>query len=481
MSHGPLQGLKVIEFAGIGPAPLAGMMLADMGAELTVVERPAHQASLGGGGALNRGKQVLRLDLKSPAGLQEARQRVLQADALIEGFRPGVMERLGLGPQALCAEQPRLVYARLTGWGQHGPLAQAAGHDINYIALSGALHAIGRSGEGPVPPLNLFGDFGGGSMFLVVGVLSALLERQVSGRGQVVDAAMVDGASLLGQMMWAFRATGMWSDVRGVNFLDSGAPYYDVYETSDGKYMAVGAIEPQFYAELLKGLELDDADLPGQGDITRWTELKKIFTDTFASRTREEWTAVFDGTDACVSPVLTFGEAPDEPHMAARANLVEIDGVRQAQVAPRFSRTSPDTPAGPLYQSLVAKGLASNVFGFARAMKQPGYAVFGAQIQPGADPRAALSALEHGLETDGVGRLDQVVGDEQQGGHGDEDRRRQRARAQALGLGHGLHYRAGVAVALGVERAAFGAQQNCKFTAVQARHDVAGLGQRVKA
>ena len=261
------------------------------------------------------------------------------------------MERLGFGPDDLAEVNPGLVYGRMTGWGQEGPRADRAGHDINYISLTGLLHAVGRAGERPVPPLNLFGDFGGGSMFLVVGVLSALLERQSSGRGQVVDAAMVDGASLLGQMMWAFRASGRWSDERGVNFLDSGAPFYDVYETSDGKYMAVGAIEPQFYAQLLAGLGLDAAALPGQGDISRWPEIRKVFTDTFATRTREEWTAVFDGTDACVSPVLTFGEAPDEPHMAARANLVEIDGVRQAQVAPRFSRTSPDTPARPTTQA----------------------------------------------------------------------------------------------------------------------------------
>ena len=257
------------------------------------------------------------------------------------------MERLGLGPDVCMARNPKLVFGRMTGWGQDGPYAQSAGHDINYIALAGALAHIGRAGEGPVPPLNLVGDFGGGSMFLVMGVLAALVERASSGKGEVIDAAMCDGASVLGQMMWAFRGTGLWQDRRGVNLLDTGAPFYEVYECSDGKWMAVGAIEPQFYAELLKGLELDPEAMPNQMDVSKWGELKQILTDTFKTKTRDEWAAIFDGTDACTSPILDYTEAPSDPHLAARGSLVEIDGVMQAQVAPRFSRSATQTPEPP--------------------------------------------------------------------------------------------------------------------------------------
>ncbi|MGV9712943.1 CaiB/BaiF CoA transferase family protein [Gordonia sp. NPDC003424] len=346
--NGPLSAIRVIEFAGIGPGPHAAMMLADLGADVIRVQRAGSLPAEGrNADALLRGRRVVEANLKDPADREEILRLVGKADVVLEGFRPGVMERLGLGPDDLAAVNAGLVYGRMTGWGQEGPRADRAGHDINYISLTGMLHAIGRKDDRPVPPLNLAGDFGGGSMFLVMGVLAALLERQTSGRGQVVDAAMVDGASVLGQMMWAFRGTGLWSDERGVNMLDTGAPYYEVYETSDGKYMAVGAIEPQFYAELLTGLGLADADLPAQNDFANWPKLKQIFTETFASRTRDEWTKIFDGTDACTSPVLTFAEAPSDPHMAARANLVEIDGVTQAQVAPRFSRTNPETPTGP--------------------------------------------------------------------------------------------------------------------------------------
>ena len=347
---GPLGGVRVVEFAGIGPGPHASMLLADLGADVVRVqragslpapERPADQ--------LLRGRSaVVEADLKSAADREEILRLVERADVVVEGFRPGVMERLGLGPDELLGRNPRLVYGRMTGWGQDGPLADRAGHDINYISLTGMLHAIGRADERPVPPLNLVGDFGGGSMFLVVGVLAALVERGISGRGQVVDAAMVDGASVLGQMMWAFRGTGLWQDQRGVNLLDTGAPYYEVYETSDGRYMAVGAIEPQFYAQLIEGLGLADAGLPEQNDMARWPELRARFTETFATRTRDEWAAVFDGTDACTTPVLDFTEAPQHPHLAARGTIADIDGVTQASVAPRFSRSVPGTPEGPV-------------------------------------------------------------------------------------------------------------------------------------
>lgn len=345
---GPLSAIRVIEFAGIGPGPHAAMMLADLGADVIRVQRAGSLPADGRpADALMRGRRVVEANLKDPADRDAILRLVGKADVILEGFRPGVMERLALGPDDLAAVNPRLVYGRMTGWGQDGPRADRAGHDINYISLTGMLHAIGRKEDRPVPPLNLAGDFGGGSMFLVMGVLAALLERQTSGQGQVVDAAMVDGASVLGQMMWAFRGTGMWRDERGVNMLDTGAPYYEVYETSDGKYMAVGAIEPQFYAELLTGLGLADTDLPDQNDVANWPKLEAVFTDTFKSRTRDEWTKIFEGTDACTSPVLSFGEAPSDPHMSARANLVEIDGVTQAQVAPRFSRTTPETPTAP--------------------------------------------------------------------------------------------------------------------------------------
>ncbi|WP_045823717.1 CaiB/BaiF CoA transferase family protein [Williamsia herbipolensis] len=347
--QGPVTGIRVVEFAGIGPGPHAAMMLADLGADVVRVQRSGTLPAPGrNADQLLRGRSaVVEADLKSAADKTEVIRLVARADVLLEGFRPGVMERLGLGPDDLLAVNPRLVYGRMTGWGQDGPMADRAGHDINYISMTGMLHAIGRAGERPVPPLNLVGDFGGGSMFLVQGVLAALVERGVSGAGQVVDAAMVDGASVLGQMMWAFRGTGLWRDERGVNMLDTGAPWYEVYETSDGKYMAVGAIEPQFYAQLITGLGLEGADIPDQNDIARWDELRAVFTETFASRTRDDWAAVFAGTDACTTPVLTFAEAPVDPHMAARANLQELDGVMQAAPAPRFSRTETGAPVAP--------------------------------------------------------------------------------------------------------------------------------------
>lgn len=343
MSHGPLQGLKVIEFAGIGPAPLAGMMLADMGAELTVVERPAHQASLGGGGALNRGKQVLRLDLKSPAGLQEARQRVLQADALIEGFRPGVMERLGLGPQALCAAQPRLVYARLTGWGQHGPLAQTAGHDLNYVALSGLLSLSARPGAAPTIPATVLGDVAGGTLTLLMGLLAALWEAQRSGRGQVIDAAMVDGLGYMGSLIQALRSAGDWPRQDSANLFMHQSPFYDCFACADGLWLSLAAIEPPFYAALMSGLGLQPS--AAQMEASAWPSLRAQVATCLARQPRAHWLAVFAGSDACVAPVLTLDEAREHPHLRARDSHFFSEGQWWPRPAPRLSRT-PLCPAG---------------------------------------------------------------------------------------------------------------------------------------
>jgi alpha-methylacyl-CoA racemase len=349
---GPLVGLRVVELAGIGPGPHAAMLLADLGADVVRIERPSEgkqglQLAPVADDQMLRGRRSVMLDLKDPAGRETTLRLVEQADVLIEGLRPGVTERLGVGPADCHARNPRLVYGRMTGWGQAGPLADRPGHDINYIALTGALHAIGNAGAKPVPPLNLVGDFGGGSMFLVFGVLAALWERDRSGAGQVIDAAMVDGVSVLAQMFWSLRAGGLWSDERGSNLLDSGTPFYDTYACADGRYVAVGALEPQFYAALLDGLGLTDEDLPGQLDPAGWPALRQRFTDAFASRGRDEWVAVFEGTDACVAPVLSFAEVPAHPHIAARGTVITIDGVPQAAPAPRFSRTRPDRPTPP--------------------------------------------------------------------------------------------------------------------------------------
>jgi alpha-methylacyl-CoA racemase len=349
---GPLVGLRVIELAGIGPGPHAAMLLGDLGADVIRVERPSGgkqilQLAPTADDQMLRGRRSVMLDLKDPAGRETVLRLVERADVLIEGLRPGVIERLGVGPADCHARNPRLVYARMTGWGQDGPLADRAGHDITYIALTGALHAIGTAGGKPVPPLNLVGDFGGGSMFLVLGVLAALWERDRSGAGQVVDAAMVDGVSVLAQMFWSLRACGLWSDQRGTNLLDSGTPFYDTYACADGRYVAVGALEPQFYAALLKGLGLIGEDLPGQLDQAGWPVLRQRFTDVFATRSRDEWVAVFEGTDACVAPVLSFAEVPTHPHIAARGTVITVDGVPQAAPAPRFSRTRPERPAPP--------------------------------------------------------------------------------------------------------------------------------------
>src|SRR5215212_3869 len=292
---GPLQGLRIVELAGIGPGPHAAMILADLGADVVRVERPGGTGGVPKGSheAMNRNRRAVAANLKSDEGRELALQLVAKADVLIEGFRPGVTERLGLGPQDCAKVNDKLIYARMTGWGQTGPRSQQAGHDINYISLNGVLHAIGRAGERPVPPLNLAGDFGGGSMFLIVGILSALWERERSGKGQVIDAAMIDGSSVLAQMIWSFHAMGMWTDERGVNMLDTGAPYYDTYTCADGRYVAVGAIEPQFFAELLSKLGLDAAELPDQNDVNRWPELRARLTEVFASQDRDHWTKVF--------------------------------------------------------------------------------------------------------------------------------------------------------------------------------------------
>ncbi|MDT5240914.1 MAG: alpha-methylacyl-CoA racemase [Mycobacterium sp.] len=343
---GPLQGLRVLELAGIGPGPHAAMILGDLGADVVRVERPNKRPGVprGNRDSMLRNRRSVTADLKSDEGRELLLRLIAKADVLIEGYRPGVTERLGLGPQDCAAVNERLIYARMTGWGQTGPRALQAGHDINYISLNGLLHAVGRKDERPVPPLNLAGDFGGGSMFLIVGILAALWERQTSGKGQVVDAAMIDGSSVLMQMMWGFRAMGMWSDERGTNMLDTGAPYYDTYTCSDGRYVAVGAIEPQFYALLLQGLGLDPAELPDQNDASRWGELRVAFTEAFAAQDRDHWAKVFDGTDACVTPVLSFAEVETEPHITERDTFFRDGDNLEPAPAPRFSRSVPPTP-----------------------------------------------------------------------------------------------------------------------------------------
>jgi alpha-methylacyl-CoA racemase len=341
---GPLSGYKILEIAGIGPGPFAAMVLSDMGAEVLRIDRS--QAVRGGDpnqppvDILNRGRRSIGVDLKNPDGVQTVLRLVESADALIEGFRPGVTERLGIGPDDCLARNPKLVYGRMTGWGQEGPMAQAAGHDINYIALAGALEGIGRAGQPPLPPLNLVGDFGGGGMFLAFGVVCALLEAQRSGEGQVVDAAMVDGAAILMSMFHGFTAMGMWTDERGTNLLDTGAHFYEVYETSDAKFVSIGSIEPQFYAELLRLTGLDgDAEFAGQHNRANWPKLKERLGEVFRTKTRDEWTAIMEGTDVCFAPVLSIKEAPQHPHITARGTFTEVAGITQPSPAPRFSRT----------------------------------------------------------------------------------------------------------------------------------------------
>jgi alpha-methylacyl-CoA racemase len=350
---GPLHGVKVIEIAGIGPGPFCAMMLSDMGAEVLRIDRAQNvrgaDPSKPSLDLLNRGRRNVAVDLKQRAGVELVLRLIEKSDALIEGFRPGVMERLGLGPDICIARNPRLVYGRMTGWGQEGPLAQAAGHDINYIALAGALDPIGRRGEAPVPPLNLVGDFGGGGMLLAFGIACALVEARSSGKGQVVDAAMVDGAAVLMNIFHGMRQAGFWSEERGTNLLDTGAHFYDVYETKDGKYVSIGSIEPQFYAELLQKTGLEGVQLPHQMDRTKWAELKERLRGIFKTKTRDAWCEIMEGSDVCFAPVLSLWEAPEHPHIKARNTFVSVAGAQQAAPAPRFSRTPGEISRPPAH------------------------------------------------------------------------------------------------------------------------------------
>ena len=348
---GPLAGIKVVELAGIGPGPMCAMLLADLGATVLRIDRP-EPSDLGIPRPLRydlllRGRRSLALDLKRPEGKALALRLVERADALIEGFRPGVTERLGLGPDDCLARNPRLVYGRVTGWGQEGPLAHAAGHDINYIALVGALHAFGRRGQPPTPPLNLLGDFAGGALYLALGLVCGILEARRSGEGQVVDAAMVDGTASLMTAFHGMVAAGLGRHERGTNFNDTGAHFYEAYECADGRWISVAAIEGKFYAELLRRLGIDPATMPPQMDRERWPEAKTRLAALFRTRTREEWCSLLEGTDACFAPVLTTDEAPLHPHLAARGTYVEIDGIVQPAPAPRFSRSNLDLPIPP--------------------------------------------------------------------------------------------------------------------------------------
>ena len=341
MRQGPLTGLKIVEFAGIGPGPFAAMLLADLGADVVRVDRAGGGVRLFGDtrlDLLNRGKRSIAVDLKHPRGPEVVLALVERAQVLIEGFRPGVAERLGIGPEQAHAHNPALVYGRMTGWGQEGPLSRSAGHDINYIALAGALGPIGRADGPPQVPVTFVGDFGGGALYLVVGVLAALREAERTGRGQVVDAAIVDGAAHLTTMLWGLAAMGLWSDERGTNLLDTGAPFYDVYATSDGGHLSVGALEPQFYAELVRLLGLAE-EFPHQHDVGRWPAMRARFAEVFAGGTVAHWSGVFNGTDACVAPILPLSRAPGDPHLAARATYENRDGVVQPAAAPRFSAT----------------------------------------------------------------------------------------------------------------------------------------------
>jgi len=342
---GPLSGIRIVEFQGIGPGPFAAMLLSDMGADVIRIDRKGgrtpHKAEI-----TYRGRRAVALDLKKPEAVETALRLIEKADALIEGFRPGVMERLGLGPDVCLKRNPKLVFGRMTGWGQTGPLSGAAGHDINYIALTGALHAIGNADRKPVPPLNLVGDFGGGALYLALGVVCALLEAGKSGKGQVVDAAMTDGAASLMAMFYGMSAAGMWQDSRGVNMLDSGTHFYDTYETKDGKWISLGSIEPQFYREMLEKTGIADPEFAAQMDRSAWPALKKKLASVIRTKSRDEWDAIMLGSDVCYAPVLSLAEAPGHPHNVARKTFVDVEGMTQPAPAPRFSRT-PSGVQGP--------------------------------------------------------------------------------------------------------------------------------------
>ena len=342
--NGPLSGLRVIEMAGIGPGPFCGMLLADMGADVIVIERPAALRVLQAGDALNRGKRSICLDLKQPDALAAVHQLIDGADALIEGYRPGVMERLGLGPSTFEASNPKLVYGRVTGWGQTGPLSRAAGHDINYVALSGAMSVGTRPGTAPSVPVTVIGDMGGGAMFLAFGIVCALLEAKGSGRGQVVDAAVIDGVGMLTALIHSMRGGGLWSDDPERNLFLHGSPFYDSFECADGKHVTLGAIEPQFYNELLQRLELEDVDPAGQHDWRQWPALRQRVAARIRSKTRDEWCRLLEGTDVCFAPVLSLHEAAEHEHQRARGNFVAVEGHLQPSPAPRFSRSVPREP-----------------------------------------------------------------------------------------------------------------------------------------
>jgi alpha-methylacyl-CoA racemase len=343
---GPLAGVKVVEFQGIGPGPFCAMLLSDMGAEVIRIDRKGGRTPAKSE-VTYRGRRAVALDMKKPEAVEAALKLIGEADALIEGFRPGVMERLGVGPDVCLKRNPKLVYGRMTGWGQTGPLANAAGHDINYIALTGALHGIGNAGHKPVPPLNLVGDFGGGALYLAFGLVCGIVEARKSGKGQVVDTAMTDGSASLMAMFYGMRSLGMWADTRGVNLLDSGAHFYDTYETSDGKFISLGSIEPQFYRELIERAGISDPSFDAQMDRAAWPSLKEKLAQLIKTKTRDEWDEAMLGSDVCYAPILSLTEAPLHPHNVARKTFVEVDGVVQPAPAPRFSRTVPEVQGGP--------------------------------------------------------------------------------------------------------------------------------------